>query len=459
MPKNRKLHPWNRRQRNLLYAAGALFLLILVLGIFRYIHGGEVDRQIAELREKGMPTNLVEREQWLPVVPDEENAAKLYLEAFAIQDPASQVPRKFLNDFYNAFLDAPLCQPIDEVTSAELEAYLTENEQKLELLHQARNKSHARYPSPKLDFAVQENYPHHDKVELATHLLIIEAWWAIGQQDSALATDAFLTAIATVESLRDEPALSSQWYRLYSHGSLTYALAKMLCINPFTDTQLLLLSHAFSSAENPEAWTNALIGTRAIALQAYESPPLLNEYVSQDRFLKWVPASVSTLKMGADLIGWIDADRLHFLNLMQDLIDASRLPYSQSIDAAAVVRERTLAMSKLWRAAPEAILFFLNTVNEAAQDSATLRNITTALAIERFRLAFGKIPEQLDDLVPTYLDTLPMDPYTDKPIQYKVLDEGYIVYSVYVNIDEDGTRGSPFARNPRNGNLLLKVAH
>jgi len=40
------------------------------------------------------------------------------------------------------------------------------------------------------------------------------------------------------------------------------------------------------------------------------------------------------------------------------------------------------------------------------------------LAVERFRRAHGKRPAKIEELVPKYLPTVPLDPFTDKPLEY-----------------------------------------
>ncbi len=58
-----------------------------------------------------------------------------------------------------------------------------------------------------------------------------------------------------------------------------------------------------------------------------------------------------------------------------------------------------------------------------------------ALGIERYRLVQGALPKVLDDLVPRYIDKVPIDPFDGKPLRYKLTEPGYIVYS----IGDDGT--------------------
>jgi hypothetical protein len=73
-----------------------------------------------------------------------------------------------------------------------------------------------------------------------------------------------------------------------------------------------------------------------------------------------------------------------------------------------------------------------------ARDAATLRTAHAALAIERYRLDHGALPETLDDLVPDYLDAVPEDPFDGAPIRYRRTEPGYVLYSVYTDLKDDG---------------------
>ena len=60
-----------------------------------------------------------------------------------------------------------------------------------------------------------------------------------------------------------------------------------------------------------------------------------------------------------------------------------------------------------------------------------------ALALELYRHDHGKYPETLDELVPTFFDVLPADPYSDKPFIYRPADGEYWLYSIGQNFRDD----------------------
>lgn len=65
------------------------------------------------------------------------------------------------------------------------------------------------------------------------------------------------------------------------------------------------------------------------------------------------------------------------------------------------------------------------------------------LAVERYRLARGALPETLRDLVPTYIPDVPSDPFDGKPLRYKRLERGYVIYSVGPDGNDDGGKEPP----------------
>jgi hypothetical protein len=74
----------------------------------------------------------------------------------------------------------------------------------------------------------------------------------------------------------------------------------------------------------------------------------------------------------------------------------------------------------------------------------------TALAIERYRLTEGHLPESLENLVPTYMESVPKDPFDGQNLRYIVRERGYVVYSVGEDLtDEGGAERDGRKRGPK----------
>ena len=57
---------------------------------------------------------------------------------------------------------------------------------------------------------------------------------------------------------------------------------------------------------------------------------------------------------------------------------------------------------------------------------------------DTFRLAQGRAPKTLDELVPTYLDAVPIDPFDNQPLRYRLQEKGFVVYSIGDDESDDG---------------------
>jgi hypothetical protein len=53
-----------------------------------------------------------------------------------------------------------------------------------------------------------------------------------------------------------------------------------------------------------------------------------------------------------------------------------------------------------------------------------------AVAMTRYRLDHGTLPARLDQLVPAYLDAIPVDPYDGNPLRLTTADDSSIIYSI-----------------------------
>ena len=73
-----------------------------------------------------------------------------------------------------------------------------------------------------------------------------------------------------------------------------------------------------------------------------------------------------------------------------------------------------------------------------AKTKVALNGAALVIVLERYRRAQGGFPETLDALVPTYIDSIPKDPFTEGPLIYKRAGEDYQLYAAGPNQKDDG---------------------
>jgi ABC-type transport system involved in multi-copper enzyme maturation permease subunit len=71
-------------------------------------------------------------------------------------------------------------------------------------------------------------------------------------------------------------------------------------------------------------------------------------------------------------------------------------------------------------------------IRSLAFTQTTIDQVVVACAVERFRNDRGRLPEQLDDLLPSYLSTIPRDVFTGEPLKFIVSPDkkDYTIYGI-----------------------------
>src|SRR5262249_1516832 len=134
-----------------------------------------------------------------------------------------------------------------------------------------------------------------------------------------------------------------------------------------------------------------------------------------------------------------------------------------------VQRKRILDENADWQRRAQSILgewssdgFLDNAKEEYLFNAAHLRMLSIMLALGAYEQEHqGELPESLAELVPKYLTTLPPDPYCDQPFHYRkerdgaVHNEpdGYLLYSVGTDGQDDAGQPTPVNGNGRRGDL------
>jgi hypothetical protein len=67
-----------------------------------------------------------------------------------------------------------------------------------------------------------------------------------------------------------------------------------------------------------------------------------------------------------------------------------------------------------------------------------LRVLQIRAAIARYERRHGKLPETLDALCPEFLSKVPLDPFSGKPLRYRITKEGWLVWSVGMDLTDTG---------------------
>jgi hypothetical protein len=150
-----------------------------------------------------------------------------------------------------------------------------------------------------------------------------------------------------------------------------------------------------------------------------------------------------------------DADFLYYMDYLDHVQEALQMPRSQSIpklDAYFKVISHHVSyagwplnpINAFRRNRPSVVWMFLPRCEDITDNETVVvahaRMNVCALAIERWHIVHGHFPEELSQLVPQYLPSVPVDPYDGKPFGYNRNDHGYTLTSEQMSYDKAKVR-------------------
>jgi hypothetical protein len=134
--------------------------------------------------------------------------------------------------------------------------------------------------------------------------------------------------------------------------------------------------------------------------------------------------------------------RAALLRYNNQLVEIAKIPVEQQAERIKQLQADEQVLPDLAR--PIA-LASTNVAPAYHRDRADLRCAVVLLAVERYRRANKQWPNALADLIPAYLERIPLDPFDGAPLRYRRLDDGVVIYSV----GPDGKdNGGKFGKDP-----------
>jgi len=228
-------------------------------------------------------------------------------------------------------------------------------------------------------------------------------------------------------------------------------LERSLAAGGFSDTELSRLLTAFVCAERTNLMARALSGERAMAI-----PNFRVSRAEMGRLERWasLAGDGTELPSGPPLpgpqpqfvrvTGVFERDLNFYLRCMETNISLASLPPPRSLALTNVVGQSLEARRKYYIMSGMFLSALDRLTMREADGLARLRVAQAALAVERFRLANGRLPKELNELIPSFLPVVPTDPFDGARLRYKLRPKGYVVYSVGADgRDDDGTEAPP----------------
>jgi hypothetical protein len=439
--------PWYRRWWFYLLA------FAVTTGIGLFIWGAvrdwmvqrELEEYLAELDRRDPHWRLEEWYQAAPQVADPDNLVLAALE-FGQQ---VKVPTGGRFEQLFATLDQYPHRPLNAEQLALLRTMLTGVDTRAKLDQLLRLKT-GRFPTPDLGSPTFRTaaFSPNQQVRWTSSILTYQSqlWAYEGKGDDALRACRGMLHLSRCYD--HEPTMIAQLICMGMQSLSVGELQRVLAQTEPSEPALAAAQDEYLRAAEKSLSAKGIRGDRAcidrILVEIQQG-----RYTSQElqRFMGSIPPPRGTLTFdhvlawlkkytGSSPFGFIPRERLTTHRYCDEILRAHQLP-----EHLAFQRIKDIAQEAAQGTA--GIRFFgpaFHKIHEAdLKWKAMLRAAAVALAAERYRGSTGSVPKDLQQLVPHFLPTVPLDPYSGKPMVWKTTDTGFIIYAVWLNrTDDDG---------------------
>ena len=260
-----------RRTNGLLLVFLVLPVVIISVALAWLIHWRlgfrqAVDIRLASIAARGEPTDWKELQQWYPTVPDPENAALVYTQAFHVLKTTSKPGHGHVPS------DVELPRHSVELVPAlltELQTAIRSNAAALVLAHRATLMQRCRYP---IDLSQGPNtqLSHLGSLRELCNLLEFEALLRIQGGQLSDAADSVIASLAISRSLLAEPTLISQLTSTTIEDHTCRSLERVISSGPLGNADLMRLSQWVSDLESTNRYLRGVVGERAMYVEVFE---------------------------------------------------------------------------------------------------------------------------------------------------------------------------------------------
>lgn len=347
----------------------------------------------------------------------------------------------------------------------------------LDLLHQVLER-------PQLDFQLDYKkgihlmLPHLAPMKRATQKLEAAAVCDLHYGDTGAATTNILTMLGLVQRNAAEGLLISHLVRIAMASIAVVPTWELLQATNVSDAQLVAVQKGweqmnfFKDAENAftmeRIWMSETIRKSRNSHEAFQETfglmsSMSSRGGSSGSGWSWPPDWEEITARPRQAIGeamwrssWSYADELHSLHSHQIILETLRTMqtnrsrfYKADSDTASA-RLKALGVNRaqgsfyrMMNISDWSVFFGEESLSKAISRTLRIETardlVVTAVALKRFQLQHGKLPEVLGELVAEFLPTVPIDPNDGKPLRYQPNPDGtYLLYSVGPDGKDDG---------------------
>ena len=415
-----KLRDWSLRRWAVVIA---LIFLLPLIGLRLHLKW-RVHHAVAELREQGLPTTWDEANRQYAVVPPEQNIGPRLTNLFQNLPFPSALLRS--NIPIVGFAPTPKAgEPWPDLMRSASGEYLAGIRENLDKLYGVIDEGLCRYPGElgPLPWTHSGIWSAGSKISLdSRHAL------EVGEYPRSARANRALFKLA--DTLYAEPAWIGQLVRCAITSVAVIDCQHLLSLDACEGPELTSLQQAIRNSSSQSSLRHVIDGERVSFLESIDPD---NGFIPLDFNIDYQPDTHGEYWERLKVLlyrmtGLADQDVLWFLQNSRKLQVqlGDKLASHQSALAAWTNFTPEGAGLRFTYWSKQHVAVDDRTIGKHLELHKKLRAADAALAVAQYRLQHdGKLPASLDELVPEYLEAVPVEPQSDKPFELIVTTDGY----------------------------------
>ena len=402
-------------------------VLIIAHWVATLVLGRQVRMEITSIRSDGNPTTTADLAG--ERIPDEENAAVMYLKAFELTSTKQGTEDSGVIGMFPSRKERAKDPTLWNKAAEVLPRY----QGVISLVEQAQTRPKCRFP---VNWGRGYNalFPHLAPVRRLAQLLraqaLIDA--KAGKMDEALRSTGL--AFKLSDSLKDEPNLISQLVRITVVGIAARTFTEVLEYGGIDESQARRLYGTLSGINMDTSMVTAMRGERVFGILAFQevrkNSPLWRSVEDSGS----LPRVVHTWFWRPMLY----ADEMYFLRMTDSAVRRVSLPYWEFSKHPDPYRDQE--PPKYAFLSGMIMPVYTRARSAAARVQAQLAGSEIVLTLEAYKDRYGGYPASLDELKARLGWPIPEDPFSDNDFIYRREGNSFLLYSIGENLKDDGAR-------------------
>lgn len=407
-------------------------------------------------------------------IPDEENSALVMLRAYALEEkdwpswwhnsPHVSIYSCEEKSDWESMLSLQEVPPNYLLNGTQFNILRNEicrNHRQLAALAALDGKLSGRFPHTIKSPAILVDYDNHRKLQKLVNALDFQARVKAQEGDFEAAWQSLTRSVFAIRACGDECATIPLVMRMAGGHVFAQSTEAVMALGPTQEDHLRTLQELVRIESQEPLLQRLLRAERAFVDRYHEELSAGLISFSQFANLSRQPSGFLDdtltdyyLQFSYGSIPLKRARALRHFNKLQSLATESQDAVVISVAAAGFTTDTRHPLDHFL------IDPSFRVIRAYGRHAAILRCLQVALALERYRLRNGCWPQSLDELVPQFLENVPLDPFDGRPLRYADTAEGKVVYSVGFNqVDNRGNVGDGSSKNSDVGLRLYDPEH